>query len=61
MPNLGKSAKLIFGIYAGYIIVGTSLWLAGMPVLTLSSTRRPPWQPAVSPPGAPAFIYFAQA
>lgn len=32
MPNLGKSAKLIFSIYAGYIIVGTlSLWLAGMP------------------------------
>jgi len=32
MPNLGKSAKLIFGIYFGYIVVGTlSLWLAGMP------------------------------
>ncbi|MCR4561607.1 MAG: hypothetical protein K5694_00150 [Bacilli bacterium] len=31
MPNLGKSAKLIFGIYVGYIILGTvSLWLAGM-------------------------------
>ncbi len=32
MPNLGKSAKLIFGIYFGYILIGTiSLWLAGMP------------------------------
>jgi trk system potassium uptake protein TrkH len=31
MPNLGKSAKLIFGIYFGYIAVGAlSLWLAGM-------------------------------
>jgi trk system potassium uptake protein TrkH len=33
MPNLGRSAKLIFGIYLGYIILGTlSLWLAGMTV-----------------------------
>jgi trk system potassium uptake protein TrkH len=32
MPNLGRSAKLIFGIYFGYILIGTlSLWLAGMP------------------------------
>jgi trk system potassium uptake protein TrkH len=31
MPNLGRSAKLIFGIYLGYILLGTlSLWLAGM-------------------------------
>jgi trk system potassium uptake protein len=31
MPNLGKSAKLIFGIYFGYILLGTfSLWFAGM-------------------------------
>jgi trk system potassium uptake protein TrkH len=33
MPNLGRSAKLIFGIYFGYIILGTvSLWMAGMDV-----------------------------
>lgn len=31
MPNLGASAKLIFGIYFGYILLGSfSLWLAGM-------------------------------
>jgi trk system potassium uptake protein len=31
MPNLGRSAKLIFGIYSSYVIVGSlSLWLAGM-------------------------------
>jgi trk system potassium uptake protein TrkH len=33
MPNLGRSAKMIFGIYAGYILVGTlALWLSGVPV-----------------------------
>jgi trk system potassium uptake protein TrkH len=33
MPNLGRSAKMIFGIYAGYILVGTlAFWLSGMPV-----------------------------
>jgi trk system potassium uptake protein TrkH len=33
MPNLGKSAKLIFGIYFGYIALGAlSLWLSGMTV-----------------------------
>jgi len=33
MPNLGRSAKMIFGIYAGYILVGTlALWLSGMPI-----------------------------
>jgi trk system potassium uptake protein len=33
MPNLGRSAKMIFGIYAGYILIGTlALWLSGMPV-----------------------------
>lgn len=31
MPNLGKSAKMIFGIYFGYIALGAlSLWFAGM-------------------------------
>ncbi len=31
LPNLGRSAKLIFGIYSGYIILGSvSFWLAGM-------------------------------
>lgn len=31
MPNLGRSAKLIFGIYFGLVVVGAfSLWLAGM-------------------------------
>ncbi|MCI1244420.1 MAG: hypothetical protein LKG11_00450 [Bacilli bacterium] len=31
LPNLGRSAKLIFGIYFGYIALGfLSLWLAGM-------------------------------
>ena len=33
MPNLGRSAKLIFGIYAGYILLGTlAFWLSGMPI-----------------------------
>lgn len=33
MPNLGRSAKLIFGIYFGYIAFGTlALWLSGMDV-----------------------------
>lgn len=31
LPNLGKNAKLIFGIYSGWIFVGSvALWLAGM-------------------------------
>jgi trk system potassium uptake protein TrkH len=31
MPNLGKSAKVIFGIYFGYIVIGSiSFYLAGM-------------------------------
>jgi trk system potassium uptake protein TrkH len=31
MPSLGKSAKLIFGIYSGFIVFGAlALWLAGM-------------------------------
>jgi len=31
MPNLGRSAKLLFGIYFGYVVLGSfSLWLAGM-------------------------------
>jgi len=31
MPNLGRSAKLIFGIYFGYVLLGSiSLWIAGM-------------------------------
>lgn len=31
LPNLGKNAKLIFGIYFGWIVFGSlALWLAGM-------------------------------
>ena len=31
LPSIGKSARLLFGIYLGYTIFGTlSLWLAGM-------------------------------
>ncbi len=31
LPNLGKNAKLIFGIYFGWIVVGSlALWAAGM-------------------------------
>ena len=33
LPNIAKSAKLIFGIYFFYTVIGTvSLWLAGMPI-----------------------------
>ncbi len=33
MPNMGHTAKIIFGIMAGYAVVGTlALWLAGMPL-----------------------------
>jgi len=32
VPNLAKSAKLIFAVYAGWILVGSlGLWLSGMP------------------------------
>lgn len=31
IPNLGRSAKLLFGIYFGYVLLGTfALWFAGM-------------------------------
>lgn len=33
LPSLGRSAKLIFGIYTGYTLMGTlAFWLAGMDV-----------------------------
>lgn len=33
MPNMGHTAKIIFGIMTGYALVGTlALWLAGMPL-----------------------------
>jgi len=33
LPNIAKSAKLIFGIYSGYMVIGVVvLYLAGMPV-----------------------------
>lgn len=33
LPNIAKSAKLIFGIYLLYAFIGTvALWLAGMPI-----------------------------
>ena len=33
LPNIAKSAKLLFGIYSLYAFIGTlALWLAGMPI-----------------------------
>jgi trk system potassium uptake protein TrkH len=62
MPNLGKSAKLIFGIYFGYIVLGTlALWLSGMTVFDAFCHSTSALATGGFSTRAENFFYFANA